>query len=166
MTAVTPDDLVEIEAIKRLKYRYMRCLDQKLWDEMEGCFTSDAVAEYSGGAYAYEGREAIMEFMRSSMASETMLSSHRVHHPEIDLVGTDEAAGVWAMEDVVVLTDVAVNIQGAGFYRDRYVKQDGVWLIARTGYRRSYEELMPRASIKGLRVTGDWWSTDGRSTLA
>jgi hypothetical protein len=31
---VTPDDLVEVEAIKRLKYRYMRCLDQKLWDEM------------------------------------------------------------------------------------------------------------------------------------
>ena len=26
--------LVETEAIKRLKYKYMRCIDQKLWDEL------------------------------------------------------------------------------------------------------------------------------------
>jgi hypothetical protein len=163
---LTPADLVEIEAIKRLKYRYMRCLDQKLWDEMAGCFTVDAAAEYSGGAYSYQGRDAIIEFMRTSMGSATMLSSHRVHHPEIDLLGPDEATGIWAMDDVVLLTDVSVNVQGAGFYSDRYVKSGGAWLIARTGYRRSYEEMMPRASIPGLRVTGDWWSTDGRSTLA
>jgi len=31
---MTPQDLVEIEAIKRLKYRYLRCLDLKLWDEL------------------------------------------------------------------------------------------------------------------------------------
>jgi hypothetical protein len=30
---MTPADLVEIELIKRLKYKYMRCLDQKKWDE-------------------------------------------------------------------------------------------------------------------------------------
>jgi hypothetical protein len=163
---MTPDDLVEIEAIKRLKYRYMRCMDQKLWDEMTSCFTTDAVAEYSGGLYTHEGRDAIVGFLRTQMGAETMLTSHRVHHPEIDLVGPDKAEGIWAMEDVVVLTDAGVNIQGAGFYRDRYVKQDGTWLIAWTGYRRSYEELLPRGSIKGLRVTGDWWSTDGKSTLA
>lgn len=163
---MTPEDLVEIELIKRLKYRYMRCLDQKSWDEMAGCFTEDAVAEYSGGAYAFEGRDAILAFMRTTMGAPTMLSSHRVHHPEIDLVGPDEATGVWAMEDVVILTDLGLNIQGAAFYADRYVKRDGAWLIARTGYRRSYEELLPRASLEGLRVTGDWWSTDGRSTLA
>jgi len=29
---MTPADLVEIELIKRLKYKYMRCLDQKRWD--------------------------------------------------------------------------------------------------------------------------------------
>jgi predicted GH43/DUF377 family glycosyl hydrolase len=163
---VTPEDLVEIEAIKRLKYRYMRCLDQKSWDEMTGCFTADATASYSGGAYSIEGRDAIIEFMRSTMGATTMLSSHRVHHPEIDLVGDHEATGIWAMEDVVILTDAEINIQGAGFYDDRYVKSDGSWHIARTGYRRSYEELVPRASLKGLRVTGDWWATDGRSTLA
>ena len=41
---MTPEDLVEIELIKRLKYRYMRCLYQKLWDEMTTCFTPDVTA--------------------------------------------------------------------------------------------------------------------------
>jgi hypothetical protein len=45
------------------------------------------------------------------------------------------------------------------------VKRDGTWLILHTGYKRSYEELMPRASIAGIRLTADWWATDGRSTL-
>ena len=162
---MTPEDLVEIELIKRLKYRYVRCLDQKLWDELETCFVPDASARYGGGLYTFEGRDAIMAFLRDSMGSTNMLTSHRVHHPEIDLLGPAEATGTWALEDTVVLTDAQLNVQGAAFYVDRYVKDDGEWRIAHTGYRRTYEELMPRGSIAGLRLTADWWATDGRSTL-
>ncbi len=162
---MTPEDLVEIELIKRLKYRYLRCLDQKLWDELEGCFTGDATASYGGGRYELDGREAIMSFLRQSMGSTSMLTSHRVHHPEIDLLGPDEATGTWALEDVVVLIDAGVNVQGAAFYVDRYVKQEEEWRISHTGYRRTYEELLPRASVPGLRLTADWWATEGRSTL-
>ena len=121
---MTPEDLVEIELIKRLKYRYLRCLDQKLWDDIETCFTPEATARYGGGLYEFEGRDAIMEFLRTSMGSTTMLSSHRCHHPEIDLTGPDEATGVWALEDVVILTDLGVNVQGAAFYTDRYVRRE------------------------------------------
>ena len=39
----------EIEAIKALKYKYMRSIDQKLWDTMRECFTEDATTAYSGG---------------------------------------------------------------------------------------------------------------------
>ena len=41
----------------------------------------------------------------------------------------------------------------------------GTWFIAHTGYKRTYEEIFPRASIQGLKLTADWWATDGRSTL-
>jgi SnoaL-like domain len=163
---VTPEDLVEIELIKRLKYKYMRCLDQKLWDVVGECFTPDATASYSGGVYAFEGREAILEFLRTSMGSTTMLTSHRCHHPEIDLDADRLGAnGTWAFEDVVILTDFGVTVQGAAFYTDRYVKEGGAWRIAHTGYRRTYEELVPRAAIAGLKVTADWWETEGRSSL-
>jgi hypothetical protein len=162
---MTPADLVEHEAIKRLKYKYLRCLDQKLWDEMGECFTEDAVAAYSGGKYAYEGRDAILDFLRRAMGAETFLSSHRVHHPEIELRSPSEATATWALEDVVIEEKWAITIRGAAFYEDEYVKQDGRWRIRRTGYKRTYEEIQSRKDVPGLRLTASWWGTGGRSEL-
>jgi hypothetical protein len=42
---------------------------------------------------------------------------------------------------------------------------DGGWRIRHTEYKRTYEELFPRASVEGLQLTADWWATDGRSKL-
>jgi hypothetical protein len=162
---MTPEDLVEIEQIKRLKYAYARCLDLKRWDEIAGLFTDDAVAAYSGGGYSFEGRDAIVGFLTRSMGAETFHSSHKMHHPEIDLTGPDTAHGVWALDDVVVMTDFELTIRGCSFYDDEYVKHNGRWLIHRTGYRRVFEEIQPRGNVEGLRLTASWWATDGRSEL-
>jgi hypothetical protein len=156
--------LVEMEAIKRLKYRYLRCLDQKLWDEIETCFTDGVTASYGGGAYSFEGREAVVGFLRDAMGSETFHSSHRVHQPEIDFDGPEAATATWAFDDVVVETGFGVTIRGAGFYVDDFVKVGGEWKIARTGYKRSFEELQPRPD--DLQLTASWWATDGRSSLS
>jgi hypothetical protein len=59
-----------------------------------------------------------------------------------------------------------VTIQGAAFYSDRYVVDEGAWKIAHTGYRRTFEEIFPRASIDGLKLTASWWGTGGRSELS
>ena len=162
---MTPDDLVEIEQIKRLKYAYARCLDLKLWDEIAGLFTEDAVAAYSGGGYTFEGREAIVEFLTRSMGAETFHSSHKMHHPEIELTGPKSATGVWALDDTVIDTQWNITIRGASFYNDEYVKPDGPWLIARTSYKRVFEELQPRGNVEGLSLTASWWATGGRSEL-
>ena len=63
--------LEDIEAIRRLKHRYWRCLDLKLWDEMAACFTPDAAVDYGGGRYRFQGVEAILGFLRESLARET-----------------------------------------------------------------------------------------------
>ena len=160
---MTPEQLVELELIKRLKYRYVRCLDLKLFDEIGECFIEEATASYGGGAYTYEGRGAILEFLRSSMSSTKMLTSHKVHHPEIELTGPDDATGVWALDDVVLLTDMGLTVRGAAYYTDEYVKVDGEWRIRHTGYKRVYEELAPRPA--DITLTASWWDTDGRSTL-
>jgi SnoaL-like domain len=144
--------LLEIEAIKQLKYRYMRCIDQKLWKEMEGCFTEDASCSYSGGRYAFEGRAAIMRFLTESMGRDSFLSSHRVHHPEIQLASETTATGTWALEDYVIDTQHGLTIQGAAFYRDDYVKVGGEWRIRRTGYERTFEQMRPRKD-DGWRIT-------------
>lgn len=160
---MTPDDLVEIEKIHQLKYRYVRFIDTKRWDDLAALFTPDATASYGGGAVECAGREAIMEFLVGTMADEAMLTSHKVHHPEITLTGPDAATGVWALDDVVVLGEAGMTVRGASYYDDRYVRVDGDWRIAHTGYRRVYEELEPRRPE--LKLTASWWGTDGRSSL-
>jgi bile-acid 7alpha-dehydratase len=162
---LTPADLVEIELVKRVKYAYFRCLDLKQWDEIGELFTEDAVAAYSAGAYAFEGREAIVGFFRKAMGRETFLSSHKAHHPEIDLTGPDTATGVWALEDVVIDLQWELDIRGAAFYEDEYVKADGVWRIGRTAYKRVFEEVSSRSGRAGLALTASWWATGGRSSL-
>ena len=61
------DELRETEAIKQLKYRYMRAIDEKLWKQMEECFVEEATCSYSSGKYAFEGRDAIMRFLTESI---------------------------------------------------------------------------------------------------
>lgn len=163
--SMTPDDLVEIEAIKRLKYAYLRCLDQKDWDHLATLFTEDAIARYSGGKYSKDGRDAIVAWLRQAMGADTFLSSHRCTHPEIDLISADEAVGVWALDDLVIEEAHGVTIRGAAFYTDRYRRVDGAWLIAETGYRRTFEEIQPRDGTSAPTLTASWWTTDGISSL-
>ena len=161
--SLTVDDLIAIEEIKRLKYKYVRCLDQKRWNEIAECFVPEAVASYGGGAWAFEGRDAILEFLRSSMGSQQFLSAHRVGQPEIDVTGPDTATGTWALMDLVLQLEFGVDVRGAAFYEDTYVKVDGGWKIKSTGYKRTYEELEPRAAE--ITLTAHLYDTQGRSTL-
>jgi SnoaL-like domain len=138
------DELREIEAIKQLKYRYMRAIDEKLWDQMRDCFVEEATCSYSGGKYAFEGREAILRFLTESMDRPTFLSAHRVHHPEIQLTSETTARGIWALDDYVIDEQYGLTIHGAAFYRDEYVKRDGAWKLLHTGYTRTFEQMQSR----------------------
>lgn len=155
---MTPDDLLEIRKIEELKYRYVRLIDLKRWDELEALFVPDATASYSDGKYSFAGRDEIMRFLQDAMASTNMLTSHKVHQPEIVLDG-DRAEATWALDDVVVHLDYGVTIRGAAFYHDRYLRIDGEWRIEHTGYERVYEEIEPRTSDVELTARKDWNAT-------
>jgi hypothetical protein len=159
-------DLVELRAIEQLKYRYLRSVDLRLWDELADTLTEDATASYGGGSMTPEGRDAIVEFLRSRLPTQ-VVTTHTVHHPEIELTGPDEATGRWALNDVVIDQRFDVTIRGAAFYDDRYVREGGTWRIAHTGYKRVYEEIEPRRTPDegGPSVTAHWWDTDGRSSI-
>ena len=64
----------------------------------------------------------------------------------------------------VIDTRFDMSIRGAAFYEDEYRKgDDGVWRISRTGYERTYEEMIPRKSIEGLTLTESRWQGKGGS---
>ena len=158
-------EFFEIEAIKQLKYRYMRCVDMKLWDEMATTFIPEASCSYSAGHYHYEGRDAIIAWLKKGMDRDAFHSSHSVHHPEITLTGPETATGIWALEDIVIDTDHDIQISGAAFYHDRYVKRDGEWLIEHTGYERVFEQMESRSDRPSLTLTASMWTTGGASEI-
>lgn len=155
---MSPSDLVELEEIKAVKYRYLRAVDTRDWVLLATTLTADATSAYSSGRLSYTGRDAIIEFLSSSMPPEEMLTSHKVHHPEITLTGPTTADARWALEDVVILQSAGITIRGAAYYEDRMEKIDGEWKIKHTGYRRLYEEMSNR---EGLRITDHWWESAG-----
>jgi len=147
--------LEDIEAIKRLKYTYFRCLDQKRWEELRECFVEEATSAYGDGVFAFTGREAIMTFLIDALARPTILTAHHGHHPEIDLTSPTTATGIWALEDTIIDVQNNVTIRGAAFYRDEYVKVQGRWKIKATGYERTFEEIESRADTPSLRLTAN-----------
>ena len=159
---MTPDELVEIEAIKRLKYRYARLLDTKDFDGLTECFTEDAKASYSGGQLSYDGRDAIIGFLRGALGSQAMITSHLVGQPEIELTGPESATATWALQDLVILAEQGIEIRGTAFYEDEYLKKDGRWRFRHTGYKRVYEEMGPRPA--DTKITASWF-TGGASTI-
>jgi len=151
--------LVELEAIKQLKGRYMRCVDTKDWDGLAATFAPDACCEYSDGKFRFEGRDAIIGFLSESLGSTEIATMHQSHTPEIEITGEATARGTWYFEDVVInpgaVSERMPNgtmLHGTGIYHDEYRKLDGEWKIALTGYERIFEYLQPRDPDARLRT--------------
>ncbi len=147
--------LEEIEAIKKLKYKYFRCLDSKDWAGLAETLAEDASSAYDSGKYSFEGRAAIMEFLEGALGSKRAVSMHHGHHPEIELTGETTATGCWYLEDIVIFLDADLTLHGAGFYRDEYVKTAEGWRIRSTGYERTFEEMLERKGVTSMRTMFD-----------
>jgi hypothetical protein len=155
-------DLVALEEIKRLKYRYLRCVDTKNWDELADVLAPDATAAYGTAAYgeplSFTGRDAILDFLRDKLGPD-MITVHNAGQPEIDIDG-DEATGRWRFEDTVIATTHRVVIAGAAFYEDRYGRgADGRWRIRHTGYQRTFEAMLSLEDLPSFRLTANKWAT-------
>ena len=144
-------DVDAIEAIKRVKYRYLRAMDTKHWDDFADTLTEDIAGDYGsslGKEHHFTDRAALVEFMRTSMPA-GVLTEHRVTHPEITVDG-DEAEATWYLQDRVIVPEYNFMLFGAGFYHDRYRRTEDGWKICATGYDRTYEATQ---SLEGLNFT-------------
>jgi hypothetical protein len=142
---VTHDDL---ERIKQLKYRYLRTLDLKLWDEFTECFVPEVTGDYAG--LVFENRDALVGYMRENLG-EGLISMHHAHHPEITVDG-DEATGRWYLEDRVIVPAFEFVLEGAAFYSDRYVRTSEGWRVSHTGYKRTFEVSMSTADLPSWKL--------------
>ena len=79
------------------------------------------------------GRDAIVAFVSKSLVGAQ--SVHHGHTPEIDLLGSNTARGIWAMDDYVEwpVDDQGRRrgLKGYGHYEEEYLREDGEWRISR-----------------------------------
>jgi hypothetical protein len=144
-----------IRDIEQLKYRYLRTLDLKEWDELGGTLTAGVVASY-GPELSFTGREQLLAFLRTSLGR-GIITVHQCHHPEITVEG-DHASGSWYLQDQVIVLEQRLLLTGAAFYQDDYLREaDGQWRIARTGYVRSYEATQSLDDVPSWRLTVNRW---------
>jgi hypothetical protein len=149
------EELRAVEEIRQVKYRYLRCVDLKLWDEIGDTFTADATVDYGTMVYGQplkiSGRDHIVEFFRTKLGPD-IITVHSASQPEISIDGM-QARGTWSLQDTVIATEHRILIKGAAFYRDRYERgEDGRWRIAHTGYVRTYEAMMSLDDLPSFKM--------------
>ena len=156
--------LEDIEAIKRLKYRYFRAIDTADIENLAPLLTDDIAVNYKGGAYHWvvTGKAAVLEAIATGFHNRA-LAQHTGHHPEIDITSPDTANGLWYLTDSFINLDSLLVTQGSALYRDSYVKQGEEWKIAMSSYTRVYELVDTLA--KAPNVTFSLLATAGRNPV-
>jgi len=139
--------LTDIEAIKRLRYAYCRCMDTAQFDEFRELLTPEFSCRYIGASYEFiaNGRDEFVQMIREGFNTKVG-ATHQLHHPEIDILDETHAKGRWYLQDVVYKYLTNELIYGTLIYDDRYERRADGWKLAHSEYYRVIEvvEFPPR----------------------
>lgn len=139
------DTLVAIEAIKRCKAEYFRCIDEQDWDGLVANFTPhamtdmrDAVEPHNPDLLSHDPRAFAQN---NAYVLADVKTAHFGYMPRIDVVSDGEATAIWSMEDWLWVPAEhpvlpAGRIHGWGHYEDRYARAGDRWLMSATRLTR------------------------------
>jgi ketosteroid isomerase-like protein len=122
--------LLDIEAIKQLRYSFAWCLETSQPDKLADLFTLDGVIEV-GPWGRMEGQDAIRRgYGKAYRHGEQFTAMHAVTNPRI-FVNGDEATGTWYLLDCSLREKDTPPLQIVGLYDEIYRRVDGEWRIHR-----------------------------------
>lgn len=147
--AMTIEEIINIEEIKKLRSLYSHYYDANEPEKLCSLFTEDAVCEWDdrhGGMWI--GREVIYSnyqtWMKKYPGYFTVM--HAVTNPWIEITGPDTAEGRWFMLDYNFKDITTKHPLGTiGVYDDAYKKIDGEWKF----YRIRLDFLWPNRTVIG-----------------
>ena len=117
----------DVEAIKQVKARYMRCVDTKDWDGFRNVFTDDVVWDTTrGGSPVVIGGDAVRDYVEKNLGNAVCV--HQGGMPEIEVTSETTATGKWSCADVIRWPD-GRTLHGYALYEETYEKVDGEWRI-------------------------------------
>ena len=128
--------LEDLEAIRSLKARYLRALDERQPDVVLDCFHPEGAQVLYEGFPPFHTREAFVEVFRQMGCRPGVFDMHHAMNPEIELTGPDAAQGKWSLFFSTIDAGARNNLQMGVEYLDEYVRHGGRWWIKKTATRR------------------------------
>jgi bile-acid 7alpha-dehydratase len=144
--------LEDVEAIRRLRNKYFRCLDGRLWDEMAECFADDVDASYFNGELKFSGKNALVQFFMLGL-TDVLIGMHHGHHPEIEITSETTARGTWGLHNYLIDKKNNRGQRIAGVYQDEYVKEGDQWKIKSIVCNQIFQENWDRNDMPSLQLT-------------
>lgn len=140
------ETLLALEAIRNLKARRLRALDEKRWADYEAMHAEDHISDTYGDVPAI-GTKANTARLAAALSNITTV--HHAHTPEINLTGENSASGVWAMEDMLFWKQGEEDhwLHGFGHYHERYRKGPKGWQFVYRKLTRIRVKTSPGADM-------------------
>ena len=135
-----------IEAIKRLRGKYWRCIREGLWDDFLDCFTEDAEVDLGFGIWM-QGKQALAKFYRETFPSLRSVIIPQGHNPEIDVLSDTAATGRWLIDNPQIEMPSNAAVRLGSTYDEEYAKGNGEWRIKRQRVAHIYREPITMDSL-------------------
>jgi len=124
--------LEDIEAIRRLKARYLNACDAQDPESAKNCFAEGEVLIDMGHVGVFRNREEFAKLYRAAGCQPFILDMHHGANPEIEFTDDTHARALWALDYRNINTrDKTVTFVSL-VYHDEYTKIAGEWRIGKS----------------------------------
>ena len=149
---MTIEELLEIEAIRKLRTRYSYYLDAGELDALVSLFTDDAVCEF--GPYGiWEGKAEIAKnyevVERPIIEKGPFQTLHANTNHWVELTGADTALGRVYLIDLAMGDPEKNPLIWLGVYDEAYRKEGSVWRISRSSLQFMWPKRHLTANFPG-----------------
>jgi hypothetical protein len=151
MSSLTEDQRMSLEAIRALRARRDYLLDNRDWEPYAALHADEHVS-VSMGPEQVVGGKGVVDQIKKTLEDCTIM--HHSHSPIIEFQDDDNATGIWSLycNTFTKRNDFEERRESWGYYHERYVRRDGVWLFT---YRRV--EFTHTESSPGNEARYDKW---------
>jgi hypothetical protein len=126
--------LEDIEAIRKLKARYLSCCDRKDPQGMRACFADGPVAIDYGPIGRFDDADTLVALYAQVACHPHMVELHHGVNPQIEMQGASHARATWGLHYCLINTETQTVTQLAGYYEDGYRRVGNDWKIASTRF--------------------------------
>lgn len=127
--------LEALEAIRRLKHRYLNACDLKQVEVIRDCFAEGAILIDYGPLGTFHERDSFVALYQQLACHESVIDLHHGANPEIELQSASAATARWALYYFNLDGSSGATRQLGGFYQDRYRLTAQGWRIVETRFR-------------------------------